>query len=43
MYKASSTKTINLIKARLTDSFTIENFITVIDKKVKEWKNTVFK
>ncbi|MDV4150280.1 conserved phage C-terminal domain-containing protein [Clostridium sp. AL.422] len=42
MYKVSSTKTINLVKARLTEGFTIENFITVIDKKVKEWKNTIF-
>ena len=41
-YKASNTKTINLVKARLTEGFTIENFITVIDKKVKEWKNTIF-
>ncbi len=42
MYKVSNTKTINLVKARLTEGFTIENFITVIDKKVKEWKNTIF-
>ena len=42
MYKASNTKTINLVKARLKDGFTIEDFKTVIDKKVKSWKGTAF-
>ena len=42
MYKASNTKTINLVKARLKDGFTIEDFKTVIDKKVKAWKGTSF-
>lgn len=42
MYKASNTKTINLVKARLKDGFTIEDFKTVIDKKVKAWKGTIF-
>lgn len=42
MYKASNTKTINLVKARLKDGFTIEDFKTVIDKKVKVWKGTSF-
>ncbi|MDU5106945.1 conserved phage C-terminal domain-containing protein [Clostridium sp.] len=42
MYKASNTKTINLVKSRLKDGFTIEDFKTVIDKKVKAWKGTIF-
>ncbi len=42
MYKASNSKTINLVKARLKDGFTIEDFKTVIDKKVKAWKGTSF-
>ncbi|MFU7515521.1 conserved phage C-terminal domain-containing protein [Clostridium sp. HCS.1] len=42
MYKASNTKTVNLVKARLKDGFTIEDFKTVIDKKVKAWKGTIF-
>ena len=36
-YKASSKKTISLITARLNDGFTVDDFKTVIDKKVAEW------
>ena len=39
-YKSTTTKTQNLIKARAEEGFTLEDFITVIDKKVAEWKNS---
>ena len=42
MYKVSNSRTINLIKARLKDGFTVDDFKTVIDKKVKAWKGTAF-
>jgi uncharacterized phage protein (TIGR02220 family) len=42
MYKPSSTKTISLIKARLREGFTLDDFKTVIDKKVKAWNGTIF-
>ena len=42
MYKASNTKTINLVKTRLKEGFTIEDFKIVIDKKVRVWKGTSF-
>ena len=42
MYKASNTKTISLIKSRLREGFTFEDFKNVIDKKVKAWKGTSF-
>ena len=42
MYKVSNTKTINLVRARLKEGFTIEDFKTVIDKKVRSWKGTSF-
>lgn len=38
-YKATSESTRRLIKARLNEGFTLEDFKTVIDKKVDEWKN----
>lgn len=39
-YRYQSKATQRLIKARLNDGFTIENFKTVIDKKAEEWKGT---
>lgn len=39
-YRSSNKKTKTLIKARLNEGFTEEDFIKVIDKKVKEWANT---
>ena len=36
-YKTSNTKTLALIKARLKEGFTVEDFKTVIDKKTLEW------
>jgi uncharacterized phage protein (TIGR02220 family) len=39
-YKSTTTKTQNLIKARADEGFTLEDFITVIDKKAAEWKNS---
>lgn len=42
MYKPSNTKTISLIKARLREGFTFDDFKKVIDKKVKAWKGTIF-
>lgn len=41
-YKASNPKTISLIEARLREGFTFDDFKSVIDKKVKEWKGTSF-
>lgn len=42
MYKATNSKTINLVKSKLKDGFTVTDFKTVIDKKVKAWKGTLF-
>ena len=39
-YKPSSKKTQELIKARLNEGFTTEDFKTVIDKKCVEWMGT---
>ena len=39
-YKSTTPKTIACIKARLKEKFTIDDFKQVIDKKVKEWKDT---
>lgn len=36
-YKASNRKTLALIKARMSEGFTVEDFKTVIDKKTLEW------
>ena len=36
-YKASNRKTLALIKARMSEGFTVEDFKTVIDKKILEW------
>jgi len=41
-YSYSSDKTIRLIKARINEGFTIEDFKIVIDKKYIEWKGTEF-
>lgn len=38
-YKPKSKKTCELIKARQSQGFTLENFKTVIDKKAAQWKN----
>lgn len=39
-YKSKSVKTQTLIKARLNEGFTVEDFKNVIDNKVREWKRT---
>lgn len=39
-YKHSTDKTKSLIKARINDGFTLEDFKTVIDKKYDEWVGT---
>ena len=39
-YKTSSKKTQSLINARLNEGFTLDDFKTVVDKKVAEWKGT---
>ena len=36
-YKAGNRKTLALIKARMSEGFTVEDFKTVIDKKTLEW------
>lgn len=41
-YRSTSSKTKILIKARYNEKFTIDDFKTVIDKKVLEWKGTEF-
>ena len=41
-YKANSKKTKDLVNARLNEGFTVDDFKTVIDKKVAEWKATEF-
>ena len=41
-YKYSTEKTRKLIKTRLNDNFTIDDFKTVIDKKTDEWLGTDF-
>lgn len=38
-YRASSKATQRLIKARLNDGFTVDDFKTVIYKKAKQWKD----
>lgn len=37
-YKANTKKTVDLIKARMNEGFTVEDFKTVIYKKAKQWK-----
>lgn len=41
-YKYSTDKTQSLIKARIKDGFSLEDFKTVIDKKCDEWLGTDF-
>ena len=38
-YKADSKKTKDLIRARINDNFTVEDFKTVIYKKARQWKD----
>ncbi|NFI47968.1 hypothetical protein FDA77_19400 [Clostridium botulinum] len=40
-YKSTTKKTQNLINARLREDFTVEDFYTVIDTKVKDWKGQI--
>jgi uncharacterized phage protein (TIGR02220 family) len=39
-YRASTKATKDVIKARLKEKFTVEDFKTVIDKKTEQWKGT---
>jgi uncharacterized phage protein (TIGR02220 family) len=39
-YKPRSATTIQLISGRISEGFTKEDFLKVIDKKVEHWKNT---
>ncbi len=39
-YKTNSKATLTLINARLEQKFSLDDFIIVIDKKVKEWQGT---
>ena len=41
-YKSNTAKTKQLIKARLNEGFTLDDFKTVIDKKCVEWCGTEF-
>ena len=41
-YKSNTVKTKQLIKARLNEGFTLDDFKTVIDKKCVEWCGTEF-
>ena len=41
-YKYSTEKTKSLIKARINDGFTLNDFKIVIDKKTEEWLGTEF-
>lgn len=41
-YRATTKKTIDVIKARLNENFTYDDFIKVIDIKVAEWKGTEY-
>ena len=38
-YKSNTKKTVSLINARIQEGFTVEDFVTVIDKKIQDWKN----
>ncbi|MEF9968263.1 MAG: conserved phage C-terminal domain-containing protein, partial [Longicatena sp.] len=41
-FRSSTESTKKHINARLTEKFTVDDFKTVIDKKVKEWQGTEF-
>jgi uncharacterized phage protein (TIGR02220 family) len=36
-YRANTPKTVQMIKARMREGFTVDDFKTVIDKKVRAW------
>lgn len=38
-YRPNIPKTVKLIELRLNEGFIIKDFMEVIDKKVKQWKN----
>lgn len=38
-YKPTTKKTVDLIKARMNEGFSVVDFYTVIDKKCAEWRN----
>ncbi|MGJ0841796.1 conserved phage C-terminal domain-containing protein [Clostridium tertium] len=39
-YKENNKSTLILINKRINEGYTIDDFKSVIDKKVKTWKNT---
>jgi len=39
-YKSTTKKTVSLIHARFAEGFVYQDFVTVIDKKIKEWLGT---
>ena len=39
-YRSTTDTTRSVIKARLNEKFTVDDFMTVIDKKVEQWKGT---
>ena len=39
-YRSSGSKTKSLIKARINEGFSLDDFKTVIEKKAKEWSGT---
>lgn len=41
-YRTNTPLTVRLIKTRLSEGFTLDDFITVIDKKAKAWSNTEY-
>lgn len=41
-YKTTTKDTVSHINARLSDGYTVDDFKTVIDKKVSEWQGTEF-
>lgn len=41
-YRANNNSTIKLIKARLKENYSVDDFKIVIDKKVKEWTGTQY-
>lgn len=41
-YRVNTKSTLKHINARLNDGYKLDDFIVVIDKKCKEWKNTEF-
>ena len=39
-YRTDSTKTLRLVRARYNEGYRLEDFIKVIDTKVRQWKGT---